>query len=886
MPKRKRETTDDPNPHRRTLAATATATASPPGAGASGDPAPGPLDGQLIQPAMDNITQILKDAQDPDNNIRLVAECKLKQLQERNRPNFLLSLSAELSSDASPPECRRLAGIMLKNSVEGKYSEDNSILIEQWNNLDQRIKSQSKESLLITLGSLAPQARHASSQIIGRLAYIEIPSQRWQDLIGRLLHNMAPQGASPATLKQATLEALEYVFEEKTLRFEKDTINGVLDAVIRAMNHQAEKSFQVRVAAVKALQNVHRFADFASDDDCRNRIMTAISDAAKSDEAVEVKHAAFGCLTAIASKYYMELEPYMETTLSLTTEALGLEGGVDETAVLECIEFWSTICRKVIKLREKRKRFPRVILTADCHFLENPLCSLVPLLLQTLSLHQGRDVDELNIFMSAMTCLGLVARTIRDAVVPFARQFIEGNIKVADWRSRKTAISVLGVILEGPSIEKLAPVVGLLMDKMEDPHMEIRGTATCTLGQVFELLHSPALDKRFFTNEDFPRIMAALSKRGKDVPEVSKEVCEAIYFLARGYDVPISSEVDHSKKKISSELSPFLSGVIDAILSASELDKKTPFGLPASASAYGALIEIVRVSNIWDFEAVIAIMDLMPRIMRRLNTALDAKAISSDDKTNRQNLQALLCDVLHAIIEKLGNSLHADKVRESAQSMSLQFCRVLTCDCSTARDKAALAIGALARAVGPKFLDHMPIFLQYYSVKLFSPIYLEVIGTIFHVLGDEILPCCDDMMDVLYEGLSKPKLKPQILACFGEIALAIGKHFEEYHLQAVRKKLKEAANPRYYANVSDEDKVDYGNQLIQGICKAYSGILRGIKDQKSGLKVAADLVEFIEAVSEDESRDARVTSAAVDVLDQFGFMAESWKKGLISELGR
>ncbi|XP_045084449.1 importin subunit beta-1-like [Aegilops tauschii subsp. strangulata] len=384
--------------------------------------------------------------------------------------------------------------------------------------------------------------------------------------------------------------------------------------------------------------------------------------------------------------------------------------------------------------------------------------------------------------------------------------------------------------------------------------MEIRGTATCTLGQVFELLHSPALDKRFFTNEDFPRIMAALSKRGKDVPEVSKEVCEAIYFLARGYDVPISSEVDHSKKKISSELSPFLSGVIDAILSASELDKKTPFGLPASASAYGALIEIVRVSNMWDFEAVIAIMDLMPRIMRRLNTALDAKAISSDDKTNRQNLQALLCDVLHAIIEKLGNSLHADKVRESAQSMSLQFCRVLTCDCSTACDKAALAIGALARAVGPKFLDHMPIFLQYYSVKLFSPIYLEVIGTIFHVLGDEILPCCDDMMDVLYEGLSKPKLKPQILACFGEIALAIGKHFEEYHLQAVRKKLKEAANPRYYANVSDEDKVDYGNQLRQGICKAYSGILRGIKDQKSGLKVAADLVEFIEAVSEDESR--------------------------------
>uniref|UniRef100_R7W9Q1 Importin subunit beta-1 n=1 Tax=Aegilops tauschii TaxID=37682 RepID=R7W9Q1_AEGTA len=161
---------------------------------------------------------------------------------------------------------------------------------------------------------------------------------------------MAQQGASPP-LKQATLEALEYVFEE-TLRFDKDTIDGVLDAVIRAMNRREEQNFQVRLAAVKALQNVHKFANFANDDDCRNRIMTAISDAAKSDEAAEVKHAAFDCLAAIASNYYMELEPYVETILSLTTQALDLEGGADETVALGCIEFWSATCGEVIELRE------------------------------------------------------------------------------------------------------------------------------------------------------------------------------------------------------------------------------------------------------------------------------------------------------------------------------------------------------------------------------------------------------------------------------------------------------------------------------------------------------------------------------------------------------
>ena len=59
---------------------------------------------------------------------------------------------------------------------------------------------------------------------------------------------------------------------------------------------------------------------------------------------------------------------------------------------------------------------------------------------------------------------------------------------------------------------------------------------------------------------------------------------------------------------------------------------------------------------------------------------------------------------------------------------------------------------------------------------------------------------------------------------------------------------------KYHVDISEEAKVEYDAQLREGIFKAYSGILRGIKDQKSGLKVAADLVEFIEAVSEDESR--------------------------------
>ncbi|KAM0849313.1 hypothetical protein ACQ4PT_053769 [Festuca glaucescens] len=718
-----------------------------------------------------SLTKILRDAQDLDDSIRYAAERDLSELQQLDFPNFLLSLSAELASNECPPECRRLAGIILKNSVEGKYSEDNNPHIKQWINLDPLIKSQIKESLLTTLGSLVPDAWHASSQVIAKLAYIDIPSRDWQDLIGRLLGNMAQQGASPP-LQQATLEALEYMFEE-FLGLEQDKIDDVLDALIRAMN-RAEQSSQVRLAAVKALQNVVMFSNFANDD-CRNCIMTAICDAAKSDGAV-IKHAAFGCLIAIASKYYRMLEPYTETILSLTTEAL--KGGV-ESGALQCIEFWITICEKVIELRKQNKHDAHAISTVDCSFIEKPLSSLVPVLLKTL-FKKERDDDAQAIFISAMTCLDLVAITIGDAIVPIAMQFVEVNIKASDWQSRWAATFAIAGILQGPSIEKLSPVVRLLLDRMEDRNVEVRGTAVCTLRRVFDLLHSPACANRIFTYENLPRIVDVLGLRSKDVPEVSEEACRAIYFLAKA------------------------------------LAKETPFRLPTSAPAYEAL----------------------------LNEVLGAKANSSGDKRNKYNLLVLVCGLLHVLIQKLGNTFPVWRT----PFVLLLFCRVLTFDSSAARDKAALAIGALAHAVGPNFVDHMPILLQHFNAKLLFPIYLQVIGDIFLVLGDEILPHCDYMMDVLYRGLSKPMLKPAILECFGEIALAIGKNFEKY-LQAVMRRLKDAADPEYYDDVLEEDEVDYSNQLRQGI-----------------------------------TGDSNVTNTAVDVLGDFHSTVESWTNELIQEL--
>nr|XP_040256558.1 importin subunit beta-1-like [Aegilops tauschii subsp. strangulata] len=362
-----------------------------------------------------------------------------------------------------------------------------------------------------------------------------------------------------------------------------------------------------------------------------------------------------------------------------------------------------------------------------------------------------------------MTCLGLAARTMKDAVVPLVMQFVECSISGPHCHSRKVAIFPLAFILEGPSVKQLAPVVHLLLDMMKDPEEGVRGRAAWTLALVFELVGA----NKIIRNEGgLPGIMAILIERSKDVPQVSIEVYRALYFLVRGYG-------ENAKSK-SCELSPFVKPLIDALLCASELAKENPFRLPACTSAYEALSEIVRVCNIEELEVCRAVGGLMSQIFRRLNIMINrqGEAVSSVERKNRGLLEVLLC-----------------------------------------------------------------------------------VTVIVHVM-EQPLPVVLLLMPLV-------------------IALAIGEKFEKY-LPLVMEKLREAAE------LNPEDNKDHGNKVREGIFKAYHGILGGINDQKSGLKVAMALVDFTEGVCKDHSkiktRDGRNTSVAmagIDALSQLPSRAEA-----------
>ncbi|THF99142.1 hypothetical protein TEA_022851 [Camellia sinensis var. sinensis] len=205
------------------------------------------------------ITQFLLSAQSADAKVRTEAEGNLRQFQEQNLPSFFLSLSVELSNNDKPIESHRLAGVLLKNSLDAKDASRKEHLVQQWVTIDISVKSKIKDLLLNTLGSSAPEARHTSSQVIAKIAAIEIPRKEWPELIGSLLVNMSQQDR-PASLKQATLETLGYTCEEISHQdLVQDEVNSVLTAVVQGMN-VAQHSPEVRLAATRALYNALDFA--------------------------------------------------------------------------------------------------------------------------------------------------------------------------------------------------------------------------------------------------------------------------------------------------------------------------------------------------------------------------------------------------------------------------------------------------------------------------------------------------------------------------------------------------------------------------------------------------------------------------------------------------
>ncbi|GJY89809.1 importin subunit beta-1 [Tanacetum coccineum] len=189
-------------------------------------------------------------------------------------------------------------------------------------------------------------------------------------------------------VKKASLETLRYLCEEVSLDVaEEDQVNKILTAVVQDMN-ATEGSNDVKLVATRALYNALSFTQAVFSNDMeRDYIMKVVCELTLSAE-VKIRQGAFACLVSISSSYYEKIAPYMRDIFNITAKALKED---EEPVALQAIE---------------HRYFGR---------------------LQRDSTEEDQDQDEgaWNIAMAGGMCLGLVARTVGDDIVPLVMPLIE-----------------------------------------------------------------------------------------------------------------------------------------------------------------------------------------------------------------------------------------------------------------------------------------------------------------------------------------------------------------------------------------------------------------------------------------------------------------------------
>ncbi|KAJ2742230.1 karyopherin Kap95 [Coemansia sp. BCRC 34301] len=826
-----------------------------------------------------SFAEILNGTLSPDANIREQATRALESAEIESFPQYLLSLTQELANDNNQTAVRSAAGLALKNALSAKDGARQEQHSQRWLQVGDVVRDQVKQGTLITLGSENRQATMVAAQSIAAIIAIELPQGQWLDAIAVLLQNISTNNAN---LKISSLQTIGYVCEAIDPEVLVTQSNPILTAVIQGANSE-EPSQEVRFAAITALYNSLEFVRQNFDNEGeRNVIMQTVCEATQSpDPTVQV--AAYECLVRIMQLYYDKMSFYMEKAL-LGLTVTGMKHA-EEKIALQAIEFWSTLCDEEIELHidmEDAQEYGRQPDRHSFEFAKSSLSLVMPTLLFLLTRQdEDADEDEWNVSMAAATCLSLLAQTVGNDIVNFVIPFVEQHIANGDWRYREAAVMAFGSILDGPEPSMLNPLVTqalpVLIRMLKDQDLQVKDSAAWTLGRVCDLLMDCIQ-----LSVHLHSLVSALVAGLEDNARIVSNCCWALMNITEQLG---GTDAD------TYPLSDYFEGIVTVLMHITD-DKAGDNKANENKSRTSAYETMATLASTGPKDTVPIIGKLGVAILDRLDaTIADANnLVGADDRLAFGELQSSMLNVLTNVTRTLGRQV--SEISDRMMTTVLQLLTTSSKQAAVAED-AFLLVGALITALEGGFSRYLESFapflynaLQNYEEYQLCSISVGLIGDICRGMGQDAAPYCDQFMAILLHNLESDALsrdvKPGILSCFGDIALAIGGSFESY-LEVSFRVLMSACTLSANTKVEDEDTVDYLNQLRAGIFEAFVGIVQGLKsDNKAQLVLSQvqGILAFMSTVFVDLSRSEDVTKNMIGLL---GDLADAFPNGEIRE---
>lgn len=816
---------------------------------------------------MADLTATLLACQSPDLATRTQAEKSLGDAEKSNYAEFALALANELGTEGRDPASRQLAGIHFKNLLYAKDEAIQQTKLQQWKSLDSSIRGNIKAQLLRSLSSSVQVARHTAGQACSEVAAVELPHKEWPEFLPSLM-KIVQDESQPDGLKISTLECIGFTCERLGSMENEDApdiptsdTDQMLNAIVGGIGET--RPDPIRLSALKALRNSLFFTRKNMENSTeRDFLMRTICQSTQCQD-VEVRVASYECFVQIAYQYYDKLRDYMKVLFDLTFTAIKTD---DEKVAFQAIEFWSTLCEEEMDIVDEIEQCQEVgeMPSRECvGYVAGALKHLVPLLTETLTKQDEDDEeDEWSLSMAAASCLSLIATTVRDDVVQVTLPFISLNIQSENWRLREAATMAFCSILEGPSSQVIGPCVNhsipVLLKALSDSHVMVKDTTAWTIGRICEL------HVRAIPDNTFPTLVNGLmEKLLTESPRVSSQACFALHNLAAAFD-----DDESAKANGTNALTPYMKVLLERLMQVSQRTDATEHNLrPAAFEAITVLIQ----NSAPDCNPLL--LQLLPVVLGQLKGLSGKSFLTNEEKEMIEGTQGLLCGVIQVIVQKLPKQ----DMQASADDIVANVIGVLEVKNATCHEEAFSALSAVCDQLENDFEKYISTLAPFIIMGLKNfeafhvcTIAVGLVGDIARCIEVRIQPYCDQIMTALVESLQNEYLhrsvKPPVLSCLGDLAMAIGSQFEHY-LSFSMMMLMQASETG--APEDDQDLIEYVGQLREGILEAYTGIIQGFKDDNR-----VDLIQgyigpiaaFIEKVSAEHPDNAEMLGKAVGLI--------------------
>jgi importin subunit beta-1 len=461
------------------------------------------------------------------------------------------------------------------------------------------------------------------------------------------------------------------------------------------------------------------------------------------------------------------------------------------------------------------------------NFARDALAEILPTLLELLTTQEeDEDEEDWTKAMAAASCLELLAQNVGDPIVPTVVQFVEGNIRGANWQQREAAVMAFGSVLEGPDATVLGPLVnqalGTLISMLStDSSMAVQDTVAWTLSKITEVVLE-VIDPNVHLNS----MVAALLEGLPRSPRICNSCCSALGNLV----TQLSGGGLGSEAPTTSMMSSSYPAVLTALMPLS--DKPTNDNNSRSA-AYQTISAFVASAPQDMFQVVHEVaMEMINRQERYI--AAQNQLVGADDRQNWNNVQSSICTVIQAAINRnpqmtLQNS---DRIMNNLAQIIQSPAR----GAGVVEDSFAV-VGEIASNLEGGFAKYLEPFSGFLFAALealedshVTQAGVYLVSDISRSVNEAFAPYAERILQRIVNILRSPvvsrEVKPSAITAIGEIGMAIGSGFVPY-LSLIMEILSQAGATT--ADSNDMAMIEFVWTMRESIVDSFIGIMNGLK---------------------------------------------------------